>query len=140
MSSSSDRAPGAFPERGQVEPLAALAAVFAVGVGLSLYVGALDGALAALDDDREMAPTAADALVAEASTFGVVEPPLSTAAEAARPTGYRLNATLSVGEHRWQAGPPRLPDADCVDRRVSARTAPGTVRPGRLEVCVWPAA
>ncbi|WP_336134656.1 DUF7285 family protein [Natronomonas amylolytica] len=139
MSSSSDRA-SPSPDRAQVEPLAALAAVFAVGVGLSLYAGALDGALAALDDDREMAPTAADAFVAEASSFGVVDPPLSTAAEAARPTGYRLNATLSVGEHRWQAGPPRPRTADCVERRVSARTAPGTVRPGRLEVCVWPAA
>jgi hypothetical protein len=139
MSSSSDRTPKASPERGQVEPLAALAAVFAVGVGLSLYVGTLDGALAVLDDDREMAPTAADAFVAEASTFGVVDPPLSTAASAASPRGYRLNATLSIGEHRWLAGPSRERDADCVERRVSARTAPGTVHPGRLEVCVWPA-
>jgi hypothetical protein len=132
MSSSSGRA--------QVEPLAALAAVFAVGVGLTLYVGALDGTLAALDDDREMAPTAADALVTEASSFGVVDPPLSAAAERARPTGYRLNTTLAAGGRRWQAGPPRSRGVDCVERRVSARIAPGTVRPGRLEVCVWPVA
>jgi hypothetical protein len=126
--------------RAQVEPLAALAAVFAVGVGLTLYVGALDGALAALDDDREMAPTAADALVVEAFAFGVVDPPLSAAAKRARPTGYRLNATLAAGGKRWRAGPPRSRGVDCVERRVSARIAPGTVRPGRLEVCVWPAA
>jgi hypothetical protein len=132
MSSSSAKA--------QVEPLAALAAVFAVGVGLTLYVGALDGALAALDDDREMAPTAADALVAESSSFGVVDPPLSAAVERARPTGYRLNATLATGGKRWQAGPPRSRSADCVERRVSARIEPGIVRPGRLEVCAWPAA
>lgn len=132
MSSSSARA--------QVEPLAALAAVFAVGVGLTLYVGALDGALAALDDDREMAPTAADAFLAEAATFGVVDPPLTRAADTARPTGYDLNATLTAGGGRWQAGPTRPPTADCVERRVSVRTAPGTVRTGRLEVCVWPAA
>jgi hypothetical protein len=149
MSSSSDRADLVSAERAQVEPLAALAAVFAVGVGLTLYVGALDGALAPLDDDREMAPTAAEALVAEAASFGVVDLPLSAAVEAARPTGYRLNATLSTAERRWRAGPPRPPSpenaeragsANCVDRSVSVRVAPGRVRPGRLEVCVWPAA
>jgi hypothetical protein len=126
--------------RGQTEPLAALAAVFAVAVGLSLYVGALDATLPVPGAERDVAPTAADRVTAEATTFGAVRPPISDAAAAARPTGYELNATLVVDESIRTAGPSTPSTAACTDRRVSVRVAPGRVRPGRLEVCVWPAA
>lgn len=125
--------------RAQTEPLAALVAVFAVGIGLSLYVGALDGTLDAVDDDREMASTATDAFLVEATDFGVVDPPLSSAATATEPTGYRLNATARTDEGRWQAGPEPPASASCEHRTVSIRVAPGQVHPGRLEVCTWPA-
>ncbi len=132
MSSSSDRA--------QTEPLAALVAVFALGVGLSLYAGAIDATLPALTTDREMAPYAADRLVAESSAFGAVVPPLEGHLAAARPTGYELNASVRTDEGTWSAGPGRPPTPECVDRHVTVRVAPGRVRPGLLEVCVWPAA
>lgn len=123
--------------RGQVEPLAALAAVFAVGVGLALYAGALDSTLATLGTDRTVAPAATDRFVAAASTFGVVDPPLEDALAASRPTGHRLNATLRTANETWAAGPRTPGRAACERRRVGARVAPGRVRPARLEVCAW---
>lgn len=123
--------------RAQVEPLAALAAVFAVGVGLALYAGALDATLPRLTPDREVAPTAADRVTTEATSFGAVDPPLSDAVDAARPTGYELNATLRAGNGTWSDGPPSPSTADCERRDVAVRVAPGRVRPGRLEVCAW---
>jgi hypothetical protein len=123
--------------RGQVEPLAALAAVFAVGIGLVLYAGALDATLPALEDEREMAPAATDRFVAEASSFGAVAPPFGDAAAAARPTGYHLNATVRARTTAWTVGRPAPPSAECQRRRVGARTAPGRIRPARVEVCVW---
>ena len=128
------------PDRGQTEPLAALAAVFALGVGLSLYVGVLDSTLPSLTVESEMAPIAADRFVAEASDLGVVRSPIERAADTASPNGYVTNATLRSDSSVWTAGPTREPSADCVRRRVSVRTAPATVRPGLLEVCVWPEA
>ncbi|WP_254838875.1 DUF7285 family protein [Natronomonas marina] len=126
--------------RAQTEPIAALAAVFALGVGLSLYAGAFDATAAELVTDREMAPHAADRLVAETTTFGAVVPPLAEHTDAASPRGYRLNASLRTDEGTWTEGRPRAPDPECVDRRVAVRVAPARVIPGLLEVCVWPAA
>lgn len=123
--------------RAQVEPLAALAAVFAVGVGLALYAGVLDATLPGLTPDRAVAPTAADQVTTEASSFGAVDPPLSGAVDAATPTGYELNATLRAANRTWSGGPPSPPTAECERRNVGVRVAPGRVRPGRLEVCAW---
>lgn len=125
--------------RGQVEPLAALAAVFAIGVGLALYVGAVDATLPRLSSPREVAPTAADRLVVESSSFGAVGPPLAEPVAAATPSGYDLNATLRAAAGTWTGGPPAPATADCEHRTVAVRVAPGRVRPGSLEVCVWPA-
>lgn len=126
-------------DSGQTEPLAALAAVFALGVGLTLYAGALDSTLPRLSSDREMSATAADRLTAEASSLGAVDPPVSSAVSAARPTGHRLNATLQTADSKWHVGPPTPRDIECERRRVSVRVSSGRVRPGRLEVCAWPA-
>lgn len=125
-------------DRAQLEPLAALVAVFAVGVGLSLYVGALDSILPVLVPERSIAPTAADRLVAEATSFESVTTPIEEPAATARPRGYELNATLRAIGSTWSAGPSVPLEAECVDRQVSVRVAPGRIRPGWLEVCVWP--
>ena len=82
------------PDKGQTEPLAALVAAFALGVGLSLYVGVLDSTLPSLTVESEMAPIAADRFVEEASALGVVRPPIGDAVDAASPNGYATNATL----------------------------------------------
>jgi hypothetical protein len=125
------------PDRAQVEPLAALAAVFAVGVGLALYVGVLDVATPLTNGDREMAPAAADRVTAAASSFGGIEPPDGSTVAAARPTGYDLNVTLRTADASWAAGPPRTGDAACERRSVGVQVAPGRIRPGELEVCTW---
>lgn len=127
------------PGRGQTEPLAALIAVFALGVGLSLYAGVLDSTLPLLSSESEITPIAADRIVASGSSFGVLDPPIADAVAESRPTGYELNATARTEEAVWTGGPPRVEAADCTVRSVSVRTAPGRVRPGRLEVCVWTA-
>lgn len=125
-------------DRGQTEPLAALVAVFALGLGLSLYVGVLDSTLPLLSGGHKITPTAADRLVTEGSSFGVIDPPITGSVAAARPTGYHLNGTVGTEESVWTGGPPRIDAADCVVRSVRVRTAPGRIRRGILEVCVWP--
>ncbi|CAI50696.2 uncharacterized protein NP_5210A [Natronomonas pharaonis DSM 2160] len=124
-------------DSGQTEPLAALVAVFALGVGLTLYAGALDSVWPLLSGTHETAALAVDATASEAADFGVVAPPITEAAAAASPAGYRLNATLRADGRMWHAGQPRPADADCDRRTVSVRTAPGRVSRGLLEVCVW---
>ncbi|MFQ3284112.1 MAG: hypothetical protein ACI9TI_000336 [Natronomonas sp.] len=127
-------------DRGQTEPLAALVAVFTLGLGLSLYVGVLDSMLPLLTIESEMAPVATNRFIQEASDFGVVRPPIGDAIDAASPNGYFMNATVRTRTDAWFGGPTRGEISDCVRRRVSVRTAPGRVRPGTLEVCVWPEA
>lgn len=129
-----------WSDRAQVEPLAALAAVLAVCIGLSLYVGVFEAALVSLSPDRAVAPTAADRFVATASSFGSVSVPIGDSAEKARPAGYELNATVIADGSAWTAGPTQPDESECVRRQVSVRSEPATVRPATLEVCVWPAA
>jgi hypothetical protein len=127
------------PDRGQTEPLAALVAVLALGIGLSLYVGVLDTTLPLLSSDSEITPAAADRFLAESSTFGTVHPPIADSVAASRPTGYELNATVRAEGSVWAGGPRRVEAADCTVRSISVRIAPGRIRPGRLEVCTWSA-
>jgi hypothetical protein len=129
MSSSSARA--------QVEPLAALVAVFALGVGLSLYVGVLDSTVSTVTDEAGVTPAATAKLESEASSFGTIQPPIESAVETAKPDGRELNASLRTERLAWHGGPTRSGSMDCEARSVSVRTAPGRVRPGELEVCTW---
>ncbi|WP_424000036.1 DUF7285 family protein [Haloarcula salina] len=130
MSRSSDRA--------TTEPLAALVAVFAVGVGLSLYAGVLDDAFGSLEQDRIVAAPTADAVEQRLSSAGVVDPARTDSALDALPAGYRGNVTVSVTDAgRWSTGPTPPAGADSDTRIVSVRVAPGTVRRGRLRVRVW---
>lgn len=123
--------------RAAVEPVAALVALFAVCVGVSLYAGVLD---AALDPTaRDVAPAARDR-VHEAVTdaAGVADPDELGNALVAGPTGYNVNATLSTGGDRWSVGPTAPPGASTAHRPVSVRVGPGEIRSGRLRVVVWP--
>lgn len=123
--------------RGQTEPIAALVAVFALGAGLTLYAGVVDAVLPALAPEAGIAPTATDTFVREASSFGAVDPPIADAVEAARPRSYAMNATVRADGGSWTAGPAVPERADCERRSVAVRSAPGVVRPGRTEVCLW---
>jgi len=82
--------------RAQVEPLAALAAVLAVSLGLGIYTGALHAAIP-VAEDRQHAPTALDAVADRVGDdTGVLPPEGLPAATAVAPDGRLLNATLTA--------------------------------------------
>lgn len=121
--------------RGYVEPIAALAAVFAVAVGLSVYVGSLQGAITPAQTDGPVAESVLEDVVTTAETTSVVDP--ATVGNATPPAGWDANVTLSTRAGRWQGGPAPPAGAERATRRVSVRLEPGTVRPGRLTVEAW---
>lgn len=127
--------PRSSARSGQTE-LAALVAVLAVCLGLSLYAGVLD---AALPDATGSSParTAADRVADLARVGGVVRPGRLDRGLSAAPVGHRLNATLRAADRTWHVGPPVPSRATTATRRVSVRVAPGRVRPGQLRVAVW---
>lgn len=124
---------GRSSARGYVEPLAAIAAVFAVAAGLALYAGAVDRALA--PDDRSVAEPVLQELLQDARIDGVVTP--SRLASATPPTGWTANVTLATPDGRLTRGPIPPESADRARRQVAVRLGPGTIRPGTLTVVAW---
>ena len=124
--------------RATTEPVAALAAVFAVGLGLALYAGVLDDAFGTLEDDRNVATPTADAVERRLSTAGVAQPRGLGDALGAVPANYHGTATITAttGE-RWAAGREPPGGADTEARTLSVRVGPGAVRRGTLTVRVW---
>lgn len=120
--------------RGQTEPLAALVAVAAVCLALSLYAGALDSALPGASD-RDVARVTLDRVDRNLSPAGVVRP--SRIDAAAAPEGYHLNLTLAAGGARWAVGPTPPRTADTARDGVPVRLGPARIRPGVLRVAVW---
>lgn len=120
-------------DRGYVEPLAALAAVFALAVGVTLYAGTL--AETSPTPDRERATAMLDAVAGNAEVLGLLNPADIEIPDT--PAGWSVNLTLEAGSSRWTRGGPPSPTADRASRRVSVRTGPGIVEPGRLRVAVW---
>lgn len=124
---------GRSSARGYVEPLAAIAGVFAVVVGLTVYAGAAEQALR--QDRREVAGTVLEELVRTASVDGVLDPDRLATAEP--PAGWRANVTLATPEGRWTRGPAPPDSADRASRQVAVGIGPGSVRPGRVTVVAW---
>jgi hypothetical protein len=127
-------------DRGQLEPTAALAAVLAVCVGLSIYAGVVDDV--ASGDRSSTGPDAtarqaADAVADAARSSGALVPDRLAGALAAGPAGYRVNATLRTAEKRWTAGPTPPARARSARIRVTARVGPADVDPATLGVEVW---
>jgi len=122
--------------RGQVEPLAALAAVLAVGVGLGLYAG-VSGINGGTDREHTRADVVLEEALAASPSAVVVVPGALPRPAALVPPGWRANLTLRTTAGHRAAGPPRPLDADTATRLVPVRLAPGRVRPGRLRVAVW---
>lgn len=122
--------------RGQVEPLAALAAVLALTAGLTLYGGVLTDVLPA-SGDRTVPTEIAQSLLRSGHPSLAVSP--GQVAELSRhlPPGWRANLTLASGRDTWTAGPRPPPDAVTTRRPVSVRHSPARVRPGLLTVTVW---
>lgn len=129
------RTGGVADRRGQVEPLAALAALFAVCVGLSVYAVVL--ADAGRPTERDLAEPTLAAVDDVVSVGGIVHPSRLDRALASGPSGWRLNVTVAADDARWTAGPSPTVVGDRSSRRVSVRLGPGRVRAGHLRVVVW---
>ena len=121
--------------RGQTEPLAVLAAVFAVGAGIALYAGVVDNSLG----QREVpdADPTLERVHAHIAESGVVDPATIDAGIAAAPDGHRVRIVLTADGREWTTGSEAPPDARSASRTVSVRVAPGEVRVGRLRAEVW---
>ena len=119
--------------RGSVEPIAALAAVFALGLGLTVYAGTLHDTRPT--DDRRVAQTVLASLQRDAAMLGTLEPARLRRAEP--PANWSANVTLVTGDGRWVHGEVPPPRARRASEQVAVRRAPGRVVPGRLEVAVW---
>lgn len=122
--------------RGQTEPLAALVAVAALGIGLSMYAGVLDATLPT-DRDRSVAPAAAERVDQRVAPDGVADPDLVPESHAVGPDGYATNVTLRAAGEGWSSGPAVPAGADTATERLGVRLGPGRVEPGRLTVTVW---
>ncbi|MDS0220680.1 hypothetical protein NDI54_04855 [Haloarcula sp. S1AR25-5A] len=124
--------------RATTEPLAALVAVFAVTLGMSLYAGVLDDAFRTLDDDRNIATPTADTVEQQVTSAGIVQPERLSMGLDTMPANYHGNATVATttGE-RWSTGREPPNSADTETRTVSVRVRPGSVHRGTLTVRVW---
>jgi len=118
--------------KGQTEPLAALVAVAAVCLALSLYAG-----LVAERFSQPSGPNAQPVLervVDDIAPDGVAAPERLDAIEE---TTTRRNVSLAVANSSWTVGPTPPPDANTARRPVPVDRAPGRVTAGRLRVSVW---
>lgn len=127
--------PPSSARRAQVEPLAALAAVVALGAGLALYGGALDAAVPT--PESSVADATLERVLAGLRTGAVVVPGRVGAALDA-PKGHRVRVTVRAANESYSAGPPAPPDAESRARAVPVRVGTGRAAPGRVHVEVWP--
>lgn len=130
--------------RGQASPSAALVAVAAIGIGLSLHATVLSGV--APDVGRDIAEPTLERVHDAVVTAGVAAPERLDGATAAGPDGYQLRVRLRVDSVSWTAGPTPPSDVQSgqqksgtrtATRRVAVRTGPGRVIAGSLRVEVW---
>lgn len=123
--------------RGQTEPLAALAAVFAVAIGLSLYAGVVNDVLPETPD-RALAEPTLDRVERVVAPAGVAIPDRLPAAVRRGPDGRHLNVSLATGDRRWTAGPPApAKNVDRASTQIAVEASPTTVEPGELGVVTW---
>jgi len=130
--------------RGQTSPTAALVAVAAIGIGLSLHATVLSGVSPVAD--RNVAEPTLERVHDAVVTAGVATPERLEGATAAGPDGYQLRVSLRVDGVRWTAGPTppsgiepgqQESQTETAARRVAVRTGPGRVTAGSLRVEVW---
>ncbi|RLM59555.1 hypothetical protein DVK02_02100 [Halobellus sp. Atlit-31R] len=126
--------------RGQTSPIAALAALFAVCAGLSLYATTLDSVTPS-ETTNELAEPTLERVYDAIHDGGVVSPSRLTRATQVGPEGYRVAVAVATPDGRWTNGrrPPREADGgvDSAVRPVSVATGHGDVVWGRVRVWVW---
>jgi len=126
--------------RAQTEPIAALVALTVVGVGLSLYAGALVDVTP--EPDRDRAASVFERVHDEVVVVGVARPARLTVPSAA-PSGATVGVALVTRHDRWSVGAaeterPFPDDADVATGPVSVRVAPGEIRSGEIRVVIRP--
>lgn len=119
--------------RAGTEPLAALAAVFAVGVGLAAFAGAVPVPEQTGSADPE---AVLQEVRLAATTDGVLDPDDLDAGTSV-PAGWEVNVTLETSAGRRHVGPEPPERAERADRTVTVGLGPGALAPGHLEVAVW---
>lgn len=121
-----------------MEPVAALVALSVIGIGLSLYAGAL--ADAAPDRDGDRAALLFEKVHDDVVAGGVAHPDRLAVPDAA-PANADVGVALVTRENRWRVGSADtdrpFPDAASVATgTVSVRVGPGETRAGELRVVV----
>lgn len=121
--------------RGQTEPIAAIVAVLAIGVGIAMYAG--------VAADRSPAPESTDAeatmatLTAELAADGVLDADASLAPEQFTRPGEAARIELSYRNTSEFYGGSPPPDATVARRPVTVQIGPGEQVAGELTVWVW---
>lgn len=118
------------PDSGQAEPLAALVALFAVCLGVSLYAGVLDVPTSAPDLPVERALDRTHDRLHNGSAG-------DPSRLSVPPSRHGVNATLSAAGSHWSAGPVPPHDGARASRPVAVHLGPGRVAAGRLRVVMW---
>lgn len=139
--------------RAQTEPLAALVAVAAVCLAVSIYTGFLTDMLSTTGTDRELAEATAERVWEDLGEDGVYNADTTTEIDAeSLPQGHNVrvkityvgsdghldtaaNVTVDSRGEPIAAGPPA--SATRVERPISVRVDHGDLRPGTLTVVVW---
>jgi hypothetical protein len=122
--------------RGQVEPLAAIAAVLAIAAALALYAGVVTD-LFGESESRETPKLILERSVEMATEVGVVEPNRLDRIHEALPDGWNATVTIRGTEYRFREGPAPPAIATETTQRVSVRLEPGRIAPGQFRVAVW---
>lgn len=121
--------------RGQTEPIAALVAVLAIGMGIALYAG--------VAADRSPATEATDAeatmaqITADLAADGVVDADASLDPEQFTRPGEAARIELSYRTASEVHGTAPPPDADVASRPVTVQIEPSWQVAGNLTVWVW---
>lgn len=150
------RAASRLPDRAQVEPIAALVALLAVGAGLGCYAVALDAA--APDRDRAVDEPVLDRVQREASVGGVLDPDALAVPERGVPPDAAVLVEVRTDGRSWRVGDPAAArrggaaggsaagggavdggaasGVAVAERRVTVAVAPGETAGGTLRVAV----
>lgn len=126
--------------RGQVEPIAALVALLAVGLGLSVYAGAIANADPA-SEGRATAEVVCDRVHDEVTRAGVTHPDRLTVPADIPVDERRVGIAVVTTRGRWTAGErnatrPYPPGSATAERPVSVRISAGEQVRGELRVVV----
>jgi hypothetical protein len=127
-------------DRGQTDPIAALVALLAVGVGLAMYAGAIADADPGTQP-RETAGIVLDRVDDRVVVAGVAHPDRLRVPDDVGVDRRRLGVAMVTAERRWLIGEQRAtrpvpPKATVARRSVSVRIAPGEQVRGELRVVV----